>query len=69
MNTDRIDVFHAADGDRMVVGITHNLELDLFITFNGFLDQNLAYRGQLECIDTDLHQFFVVVSKTAAGTA
>ena len=65
----RVNVLHTTDCDRMVVGVTHNLELDLFVTFYGFLYENLMYRRKLECVKTKLYKLFLVVCKTAACTA
>ena len=44
MHTNRIDVFHTADGDGMVVRVAHYFELDFFIAFYGFFNQYLMYR-------------------------
>ena len=69
MNTNRVDVFHTADGNGMVSGVTHDLKLNLLIALNTLLNQNLVYRRQLKGIQTDLNQFFLVVCEAATGTA
>ena len=69
MNTNRIHVFHTADGDGMVVRVTHYLELDFFVTFYALFDQYLMNRGELEGIYADVYEFFFVICKAAAGSA
>ena len=44
MYTDRVNILHAADGDRGIIGVTHDLKFDLFISFNALFDQNLMDR-------------------------
>ena len=69
MNTDRIHVLHTADGDRMIVGVTHYFELDLFVSFNALFDQDLMNRRKLKRIHADVDQFFFVICKAAAGSS
>ena len=38
----RIDVLDEADGDHLVLGVAHDLELQLLPAEHGFLDQDLA---------------------------
>ena len=69
MDANRVDVFHAADGDGMVVAVAHDLELDLLIALDGLLDQHLVHGRELECVEADFNQFLFVVCKATAGTA
>ena len=69
MHADRINILHAADRNRMIIGIPHDLKLDFLVALYGFFNQNLMNRRQLEGIDADLNQFFFVVGKSASGTA
>ena len=69
MNADGVNVFHAAYGDRVVVGVTHNLEFNLLIALNALFDKNLMNRRKLERVKTDFDQFLFVIGKAAAGTA
>ena len=69
VDTHGIDVLHAADGDGMVVGIPHDLELDLLVALDGLLHQHLMDRRQGEGVQADLHQFFFIIGKAAAGAA
>ena len=39
-----VHVLHAADGDGVVVGIPHDLELDLLVALDGLLHQHLVHR-------------------------
>ena len=53
----------------MVIGVPHDLELDLLVALDGLLHQHLMHRRQGEGVQTDLHQLFLVVGKAAAGAA
>ena len=64
-----VDIFHAADGDGMVIGVAHDLELDLLVALDRLFNQHLMDRRQLEGVQADLYQLFFVVSEAAAGTA
>ena len=41
----------------MIIGITHNLELDFLIPLYALFDQDLMYRGKLERIGADFDKF------------
>ena len=69
MNAYGVDVFHTADGDSVVASVTHNLKLDLLVALNALLDKNLIYGRKTECVSTNLDELFLIVSKSAAGTA
>ena len=69
MNTHRIDVLHVADGDRRVVGVPHDLVLDLLVALDGLFHQNLMDRGQRQCVFQHQGAFLRVVGKAAAGAA
>ena len=44
VDADRIDVFHVADDDGIVVGIAHDLILDFLEPGDAALDQTLVHR-------------------------
>ena len=69
MHPHRVHVLHSADGDCMVVGVAHDLKLDLFITLHALFDENLMNGGEPEGIGADLNELFFIVRKTAAGSA
>ena len=69
MDADRIHVFHAADRDGIVLGVTHDFVLDFLIAGNRLLNQALVHRGHLETGIGDVAQFFFIVGKAAAGAA
>ena len=50
MNTNRIDIFHVADGDHISGAITHYLVLDLFPACDAPLHQYLAHTGQTKTV-------------------
>ena len=64
-----IHVLHAADRDRLVVAVPHDLELDLLVSADALFDQHLVHRAQAEGVRADLNQFFLVVREAAAGAA
>ena len=69
MHPHRVHVLHPADGDCMVVGVAHDLKLDLFISLYALLDENLMNGGEPEGIGADLDKLFFIVRKAAAGSA
>ena len=69
MYTNGVDILHTADGDCVVGRVTHNLELDLLISLYALLDKNLMHGRELKCVDTDLAELLLVVSKAATCTA
>ena len=69
MHADRVDVLHAADRDRMVIGVTHDFKFDFLVSLDGLLNENLMNRGKLEGIVSDFNEFLLVVRKAAAGAA
>ena len=69
MNTNRIQVFHIADGNGSILGIPHDLVFDFLITLDAFLHKYLMDRGEDQRILHDFPEFFLVVRKTTACTA
>ena len=69
MHANRVDVFHVADRDHVSCTVTHYLVLDLFPAGDAAFYQNLTYTGETKTVLQDLHQFFIVVSDTAAAAA
>ena len=69
MHTHRVNILHAADGDGVVIGVTHDLKLDLLVALDALLDEHLMNGRKLEGVQTDLHKLFFVVGKTAARAA
>src|SRR5699024_3891028 len=69
VNTHRVDVLHAADGDGMVIGVTHDLKLDFLIALDALFNQHLVHRRQLQGVHFDFYQLCFVVGKAAAGAA
>ena len=53
----------------MVVGVPHDLKLDLLVALDGLLHQHLVDGRQGEGIQADLHQLRFIVGKAAAGAA
>ena len=64
MDAQRVEVFHVADRDAVVVFVAHHFVLDLFPSFERFFDQDLRRVG--EGLGGQRVQFIVVVAE--AGT-
>ena len=69
MHPYRIEIFHRADGDHIVLAVPHHLKLDLFPSGNAPLHQHLADGGKPKPIAADLPQLLWILDNTAAGTA
>ena len=69
MDADRIDVFHVADDDGIVVGIAHDLIFDFLEAGDAALDQTLMHRRDLQAVIRDQPQFLFIIRKAAAGAA
>ena len=53
----------------MVIGVAHNLKLDLLISLNALFNKNLVNVRELECVKTYLVKLSFVVGKATARTA
>ena len=69
MDADRVEVFHVADGDAVVMAIAHDFVLDFLPAGNAALDEDLANHRVRQAFDDDFDEFFLVVRNTAAGAA
>ncbi len=69
MNAHGIDVLNKADRDHIACGITYDFQLELFPAEDGFFDEHLADQGSLQASGADGLQLFLIIYKTAAGTA
>ena len=69
VHTDGIHILHPADGDGLVVGVTHDFKFDLLVTFDALFNQHLVNGRKPEGIDADLHKFFLIVCKSASRSA
>ena len=68
MDTNRVEVFHRADGDDIVLSVTDDLELDFLPAGDTLFNQNLGNRGETQTVCCDIPQLSFVLSDTAAGT-
>jgi hypothetical protein len=64
----RVQVFHGTNGNTVIVGIPHYLELDFFVAGYTSFDQNLlngaALKTPINCID----KFFFIATTASAGS-
>ena len=44
VDSNRVEVFHVADGDRRIMAVAHHFILDLFISLDAFFNQHLSDR-------------------------
>ena len=64
-----VHVLDEADGDHLVLGVAHHLELQLFPAQHRFLDQHLADQAGGDAARRDRAQLLHVVDQAAAGAA
>ena len=64
-----VEVLHVADGNGGVVGVPHDLVFDFLEALDALLHQNLMDGRQHQSVFHDLPEFFLVIGKSAAGTA
>ena len=69
VNTHRINILHAADGNGVIRRVAHDLKLNLLVALHTLFDQNLMYGRKLKGVGADLHQLRLVVGKAATRTA
>ena len=67
MDAQRVEVFHIADRDAVVVAVAHDLVFDLFPAFQRLFDQNL--RRVRKRFVRQRVQFLVVVAETRSEAA
>ncbi|MNV67029.1 hypothetical protein D3C71_1598110 [compost metagenome] len=65
----RIKVFHVADNDTVVIGITHNLVFNFLHAGNTLLNQTLSDRAITNTRFDCFAQLFFVIADPAAGSA
>ena len=69
VNSDRVHIFHAADGDGGVVLIPHHFKFDFLEALDALLHQNFADRGELQGVFGHFQQLGFVFGKAAAGSS
>ena len=69
MHPHGVHVFDEADGDLLVLGVAHHLQLQLFPAQNRFFHQHLAHQAGGQAAAHHHPQFVHVVDQPAAGAA
>ena len=69
MYADRVNIFHVADGNAVVISVAHDFIFDLFPSRNAAFDENLTDHGVVQAFDDDFNEFFLVLGDTAARSA
>ena len=64
----RVDVFHVADGDAVVLMVPHHFVFDFFPAGHGPFDQGLTDQGVHQPLGGDVIQLIHVVGDAATGT-
>ncbi len=69
MYADRVDIFHAAYGYRVVGTVAHDFKLNFLISFYALFNKYLVHRGKCECVRSEFFKLCLIVGKSAACTA
>ena len=69
VDSDRVQIFHVADGDGGVIRVPDHLVLDLLIAPHTLLHEDLAHRRKFESRCQELFKFSLVVREASAGAA
>ena len=69
MNTDRIYILDKAYCDHVAFTVSYNFKFQLLPSENRFLNKNLSYQGCLKTSCTYCLEFFLIIYKSATGTA
>ena len=69
MNPHGIDIFNKADGDHLVFGVAHHLQLQLFPSQDRFFHQHLVHEADREPARRNRAELFNVVDQSAACAA
>ena len=69
VHADGVEVLHAADRDRRVVCVAHDLELYLLEAFHALFHQHLPHGRELERVLHDLAKFLFVLRESAARSS
>ena len=67
--SDGVNVFHVAYRNGGVVGVSHYLVLYFFVALYALFNKNLCYGRKRESVLEKLTAFFLIVCKTASGSA
>ena len=67
VHTDRVNIFHIADGDPVPLAVPHHFILDLFPARYTSLHKDFMHAGEPETVQKYLPQFFAVMCDSAAG--
>ena len=69
VNPCRIQVFHAADNDTVILAVAHHLIFDFLPACDGLLYQNLAYGAFRDAHITVLPQFLFIMGDAPSGAS
>ena len=65
----RIDVLDRADDDEVVRDVAHHLELEFLPADDGFLNEDLVHRAQIDSATRELSELLDVVRDATANAA
>ena len=69
MHAHGVEVFHIADGDAVVVAVTHDFVFDFLPAGHTALDKHLTNQGVIQALDDDINEFFLILGNAAARAA
>ena len=67
--THRVEIFHVADGDAVVIAIPHNFVFDFLPAGHAALNEHLADHGIVQSLDNYFYKLFFILGNTASGAA
>ena len=65
----RVYIFHAADGNGLILWIPHHFKFYFLEAFDAFFHQHLMDGWKVESIDSNVFQLFFVIGKSASCAA
>ncbi len=65
----RVDVFHTADSDAIIITISHHFKFNFFITSHATFDQNLLDWAILQSLSNNAAQFMVILTVSTTGSS
>ena len=69
MHAHGVEVFHIADGDAVVVAVTHNFVFDFLPAGHTALNEHLTNQGVIQALDDNIDEFFLILGNAAARAA
>src|SRR5206468_10297382 len=69
MNPHRVEILNRADNDDIVLQVAHHLELELFPSDDGFFNQHLVHRTEVQAVLNNAFKLFAVEGNASTRPA